>query len=243
MCVCVCVLHRVSQRQHDLRVSKILGKGFKSRDRARRDVKSWRDMIETKYPADFRKQMQLVDGLKRHFSLRKDQDVVALAVFQSIKDWVSALHMKYPGRFPNHARKAYLAVAQASGMPSSKEIRQHVSIERRASAIGIDVVVMYKQRTIFNKWFKDVSNSLVVLRGKVRSDRYPDEWYEFTRAVWLDRLVSRGSEKTRDELKDPTEWSSGKTFRKHFLEENLTRSIEKIKLLAQVIYAPVLHAY
>ena len=168
MCVCVCVLHRVSQRQHDLRVRKILGKGFKNRDRARRHVKSWRDMIETKYPADFRKQMQLVDGLKRHFSLRKDQDVVALAVFQSIKDWVSALHMKYPGRFPNHARTAYLAVAQASGMPSSKEIRQQVSIERRASAIGIDVVVMYKQRTIFNKWFNDVSSSLVVLRGKVR---------------------------------------------------------------------------
>jgi hypothetical protein len=127
-------------------------------------------------------------------------------------------------------------------MPSSKEIRQHVSIERRANAIGIDVVVLYKQRTIFNTWFKDVSNALVVLRGKVRSDRYPDEWYEFTTAAWLDRVVSRGSEKTRDKLKDPTEWSSGKTFRKHFLEENLTRSIEKIKLLAQVIYAAVFHA-
>jgi hypothetical protein len=128
-------------------------------------------------------------------------------------------------------------------MPSSKEIRQHVLIEHRSNAIGIDVIVLYKQHTIFNTWFKDVSNSLVVLRGKVRSDRYPDEWYEFTTAAWFFQVVSRGSEKTRDELKDPTEWSSGKTFRKHFLKENFTRSIEKIKLLAQVIYAAVFHAF
>ena len=107
------------------------------------------------------------------------------------------------------------------------------------NAIGIDVVVLYNQRTIFNVWFKDVSNSLVVLKGKVRSDIYPDEWYEFTTAAWLDRLVSQGSEKTRDELKDPTEWSSGKTFRKHFLEDNLTRSIHKVKSLAQAINAAV----
>ena len=84
--VCARVLHRVSQRQQSLRVNKLLGKGFKNRDRARRHVKSWRDMIEQKYPADFWKQMQLVDELKRHFSLRKDQGDVALAVFQSIKD-------------------------------------------------------------------------------------------------------------------------------------------------------------
>ena len=125
-------------------------------------------------------------------------------------------------------------------MPSSKEIKQQVSIERRANAIGIDVVVLYKQRTIFNTWFKDVSNSLVVLRGKVRSDRYPDEWYEFTTAAWLDRVVSRGSEKMRDELKDPTEWSSGKTFRKHFLEENLTRSSRSPRSLMLLLFHALL---
>ena len=36
-----------------------------------------------------------------------------------------------------------------------------------------------------------------MLRGKVRSDKYPDEWYEFICDAWLHDSVTRRSEKVR----------------------------------------------
>ena len=120
-------------------------------------------------------------------------------------------------------------------MPSSKRVSHHISIEHCTKTVGIYAVVLYNQHTVFNRRFIYFSNSLVFLQGKVSSDRCPDEWYGFTTMASLDRTVSRGSEKTHNELKDPIDWSSDKIFRKHFLEKNLTRSLAKINALVQIL--------
>ena len=79
---------------------------------------------------------------------------------------------------------------------------------------------------------------LLTLRGKTRSDKYPDEWRTFVVEHWKDPDVTRRSEKARDTYRDKDDWASKKIVNKYLLETRQGVALQKIHDAAAAKFVP-----
>ena len=100
---------------------------------------------------------------------------------------------KYYGRYPNHIRAAQQAVcaAIANACPPRK---LHVVAE----SVGATVDRLSEGRKHWSHWVGGTRESLMDLRGKIRSDSMDEAWIEFAIGIWKDN--TRRSERAKDSL-------------------------------------------
>ena len=81
--------------------------------------------------------------------------------------------------------------------------------------------------------------ALSVLRGKIRSDKHPDEWAEYIATVaWLHPDVTRGSVNMNDWVRNPNDRSDKRQYRVHWLETKMSEAVGKICALTSAAFPP-----
>ena len=107
------------------------------------------------------------------------------------------LKSKYHGRFPNDVRAAYRAVHQAVATscsdPRYKGILDTVSMQDKARLLDTSRKMLAEERDRFAHFLEGDIEHLVELRGKMRSDKFPEEWADFIVAAWLSEHCCRSS--------------------------------------------------
>ena len=99
--------------------------------------------------------------------------------------WVETLKQKFTGRYPDHARTAQRAVAQAVALKAGAH-----SMKERGKLVGLTPDMLreeYKRHTAF---FAGTVDSLIVLRATVKMTANPPEWA----AAWVLPNVARESQ-------------------------------------------------
>lgn len=151
---------------------------------------------------DALKELQLAAAVNQRMqgirTLRdKDQEAWSY-VRNSLKAFFEQLQDKYNGRYPNHIRAAQQAVcaAIANAAPPRK---LHVIAE----AVGASVDRLSEGRNHWTEWMNGDRESLMDLRGKMRSDGMPDEWVEFAVDIW--KANTRRSERSKDSVRNPND--------------------------------------
>ena len=77
--------------------------------------------------------------------------------------------------------------------------------------------------------------NIIVLRGKERSDKCPDEWLTWVGDVgWLHPEVTRAAESTWDTVRNPLDKSDEHQYRIHWLETKLSVVVDQINVLGRV---------
>ena len=142
----------------------------------------------------------------------RDRDYEAWGYIRnSLKAFFETLQDKYLGRFPNHVRAAQQAVcaAIANAAPPRK---LHVISEE----LGVSVERLSEGRKHWSDWVAGGRESLMDLRGKIRSDSMDEAWIEFAIGIWKDN--TRRSERAKDSLRNPRDRSDKTLYRVHWLE-------------------------
>ena len=65
-------------------------------------------------------------------------------------------------------------------------------------------------------------------RGKMRSDKFPEEWAEFIVETWCSDRCTRASERSSDEMRNPNTKKDPEWYRLHFLEKKILTIIDII---------------
>lgn len=148
------------------------------------------------------KQLQLAAAVNQRMqgirSMREKDQEAWTYVRNSLKAFFETLHDKYHGRYPNHIRAAQQAVcaAIANVVPPRK---LHVVSE----SVGVSVDRLSEGRKHWSQWVSGDRESIMQLRGKIRSDSMPDEWIDFAIGIWKDN--TRRSERAKDSLRNPND--------------------------------------
>ena len=123
--------------------------------------------------------------------------------------FLSSLHEKYKGRFPNDVRAAHQEVcASISATATNKSFL----VIADATGASVDALKRSQQRWI--GWIED-RGLFYELRGKERSDKMPDEYVQLAVSVWEE--VTRPSERKKDQLRPPFQ-KDGPLHAVHWLE-------------------------
>ena len=209
---------------HKAILKAIVGKGYANdesgRHLLRKHAAAIVEKIQAKAKGDLLGQMQLAEAVKRRLSpanFEPDKDLyVALAITESIRAWMKELKSKYHGRFPNEIRAAYRAVHQAVATacsdPQYKGILDKVSMQDKARLLDTSRKMLEEERDRFAHFLEGDIEHLVELRGKMRSDKFPEEWAEFIVAAWLSEHCTRESERTSDEIRNPNSKKDPSTY-------------------------------
>ena len=166
-------------------------------------------------PDDPLKQLQLAGAMNQRLQgVRdlRDRDQEAWGyVRNSLKAFFETLQERYHGRYPNQIRAAQQAVcaAIANAVPPRK---LHVI----SKEFGISVDQLSLGRKHWSAWIAGDRESLMDLRGKIRSDSMDEAWIEFAIAIWKDN--TRRSERAKDSLRNPHDKSDKVLYRVHWLE-------------------------
>jgi len=220
---------------HKAILKAIVGNGYAHDESGRRLLRMHAAAIVEKIQAtakgDLLGQMQLAEAVKRRLSpanFEPDKDLyVALAIAESIRAWMKELKSKYHGRFPNEVRAAYRAVHQAVATacsdPQYKGILDKVSTQDKARLLDTSRKMLEEERDRFAHFLEGDIEHLVELRGKMRSDKFPEEWADFIVAAWLSEHCTRESERTSDEIRNPNSKKDLSTYRIHWLELKVRR--------------------
>lgn len=136
---------------------------------------------------------QRMEGI-RHLR-EKDQEAWGY-VRNSLKAFFETLQDRYNGRYPNEVRAAQQAVcaAIANAAPPRK-------LHAISEAVGVSVDRLSEGRKHWSQWVGGDRDSIMDLRGKIRSDGMPEAWVELAVDVW--KASTRRSERTKDSVRNP----------------------------------------
>jgi hypothetical protein len=96
--------------------------------------------------------------------------------------------------------------------------------------MGISRENLYAGSDRYVDWFTGVnspvegdSQYLFDLRGKIRADKWPEEWVEFIVGSegWLSEECTREGEGSADFCKNPNDWKDGRKYRIHWIEKQM----------------------
>ena len=132
-------------------------------------------------------------------------------VRNSLKAFFAKLQDKYKGRYPNDIRAVQQGVCAAIANACPRNKLGVISDE-----LGISIEQLSKGRKHWSEWVSGDRESLVDLRGKIRSDGMDEAWIEFALDVWTSS--TRRSERAKDSLRNPNDKSDKKLYRVHWLE-------------------------
>ena len=144
-------------------------------------------------------------------SLRdKDQEAWCY-IRNSLKAFFAKLQDKYKGRYPNEVRAVQQGVcaAIANACPPNK-------LGVISAEIGVSVDRLSEGRKHWSEWVGGDRESLVDLRGKLRSDGMDEAWVEFAVDIWCSS--TRRSERAKDSLRNPNDKNDKRLYRVHWLE-------------------------
>ena len=215
-------------------ISRLIGTGFDSERTLRGHASSWIQQIEAAYPGDTWKQMQLSGAIAERLALKKnsfskahDQRAVS-AVIASLRAYYSTLKQRHRGRYPNDVRAAKMGVDQSVSIATEGH---SVSLSAIADLLGADRHCLSSARERWLSWCKGDEDLLVSFRGRVRSDRTPEEWCQFVREAWLCEDVTRASESSHDSVRNPHDKKDQASYRIHWLER---RKRDAVKLIQEL---------
>ena len=172
-------------------IDEIVGKGYghtESDERLlRMHAQEVVELILKKAGEDVLKQIELAAAVKdRLTDVNPNKDLpVALAIMESVKSWLKEIKNKFKGSFPNDIRSLYQGVHQAVSLADAK--RSDV-----ARLLGTSSHLLKEGRARFWAFIEGKIKDLVEFRGKMRSDKFPEEWAE-CRARTYTRGLQRGS--------------------------------------------------
>ena len=174
-------------------IDEIVGKGYghtESDERLLRMHAQESEVVELilkKAGEDVLKEIELAAAVKdRLTDFNPNKDLcVALAIVESVKSWLKEIKNKFKGRFPNDIRSLYQGVHQAVSLADAK--RSDV-----ARLLGTSSRLLKEGRAHFCAFIEGKIKDLVEFRGKMRSDKFPEEWAE-CRARTYTRGLQRGS--------------------------------------------------
>lgn len=115
-----------------------------------------------------------------------------------LKAFFEKLRDAYSGRYPNYIRTAQQAVCSvvANAVPTRK---LHVVQE----AVGVPVERLSEGRRHWADWVSGDRESLMDLRGKIRSDSMDETWIELAVNIWKSNTCR--SERAKDRLRNPSD--------------------------------------
>lgn len=196
-----------------------LGSGYTARNISSgcfaQHVRALETQIIQLAPDDPLKQLQLGAAINQRLQgIRdlRDRDQEAWGYIRnSLKAFFETLQDKYNGRYPNHIRAAQQAVCAA--IANACPPRKLLVI---ADSVGANVERLSEGRKHWSQWVDGTSESLMDLRGKIRSDSMDEEWIDFAIGIWKDN--ARRSERAKDSLRNPRDKSDRVLYRVYWLE-------------------------
>ena len=166
-------------------------------------------------PDDPLKQLQLAGAMNQRLQgVRdlRDRDQEAWGYIRnSLKAFFEKIQDRFNGRYPNQIRAAQQAVCAAIG---NKVPPRKLSVV--ADAVGVPVQQLALGRKHWSEWCNGDTDTIMELRGKVRSDAMNEEWISFAVSVRTDN--TRRSERAKDSLRNPRDKSDKVLYRVHWLE-------------------------
>ena len=181
------------------------------------------ELILKKAGEDVLKQIELAAAVKdRLTDVNPNKDLpVALAIVESVKSWLKEIKNKFKGRFPNDIRSLYQGVHQAVSLADAK-------FSDVARVLGTSSRLLKEGRARFWAFIEGKVKDLVEFRGKMRSDKFPEEWAEFIVETWCSDRCTRASERSSDEMRNPNTKKDPEWYRLHFLEKKILTIIDII---------------
>ncbi len=181
------------------------------------------------------KLVQVLKALSERFSPKSaDYGPIDSAIVESGKDCIVGLRERYNGRYPNEVRaffhSAFTLVASHKHGTSYAEIGKRLNINPRHLSDG---------HARWSEYYMTggLSSSLVVWRGKERSDKAPEVWNIWVREVaWLHDTITRVSESTYDSMRNPHNHRDKQRYRYHWLE---TKRWSALTLWAGTIFRTI----
>ena len=111
------------------------------------------------------------------------------SIVESVKSWLKEIKNKFKGRFPNDIRSLYQGVHQAVSLADAK-------YSDVARVLGTSSRLLKEGRARFWAFIEGKVKDLVEFRGKMRSDKFPEEWAEFIVETWCSDRCTRASERS-----------------------------------------------
>jgi hypothetical protein len=90
-----------------------------------------------------------------------------------------------------------------------------------ARVLGTSSRLLKEGRARFWAFIEGKVKDLVEFRGKMRSDKFPEEWAEFIVETWCSDRCTRASERSSDEMRNPNTKKDPEWYRLHFLEKKI----------------------
>jgi cell division septum initiation protein DivIVA len=183
-------------------IDEIVGKGYGHTESGERLLRMHAqevvELILKKAGEDVLKQIELAAAVKdRLTDVNPNKDLpVALAIVESVKSWLKEIKNKFKGRFPNDIRSLYQGVHQAVSLADAK-------YSDVARVLGTSSRLLKEGRARFWAFIEGKVKDLVEFRGKMRSDKFPEEWAEFIVETWCSDRCTRASERSSDEMRNP----------------------------------------
>jgi len=184
------------------------------------------ELILKKAGEDVLKQIELAAAVKdRLTDVNPNKDLpVALAIVESVKSWLKEIKNKFKGRFPNDIRSLYQGVHQAVSLADAK-------YSDVARVLGTSSRLLKEGRARFSAFIEGKVKDLVEFRGKMRSDKFPEEWAEFIVETWCSDRCTRASERSSDEMRNPNTKKDPEWYRLHFLEKKILTIIGSTRVV------------
>ena len=183
-----------TRARHQPTITALVGEGFQSDCTLRRHASEWVKKITAAFPDDTRKQVQLAQSIAERLALQKrayrcspGSAKAADSIVDSLQYFFSHLRAKYHGRYPNDVRATFHAVSMVISLSGK------ASLASRARLVGVPRSHLYAG---LHRWKKYIqrNSAMSVLRGRIRSDKIPDEHMSWIVNVgWLHPDVTRAA--------------------------------------------------
>ena len=197
-----------------------------------------------------RKQVQLAVAVAHRLNVQKitedaEAREVQLGLFYSIKEFYEDIQDKNPGRFVNLDRAAHMTTNAIVGHQAYEGPK--VSGRAKERQLGIKRDSLYEGADRYIDWFLDKSTCLdgdreylFALRGKIRADKWADEWLEFIVGDegWLSEECTRAGEGSADYCKNPKNWKDGTQYRIHWIEKQMQTIVGIIQKKGEKKFPP-----
>ena len=153
-------------------------------------------------------------------------------IIESLQLFYYTIRSNYAGRYPNDVRAAWHAVNMAVSISGKS------SLISRSRVLGVKVGYLEAGRARWES-FVDKETPISILRGKIRSDKHPDEWVDWiTNVAWLLPEVTRGAVNMNDWVRNPNARSDKRQYRVHWLETKVAEAVQKIQGLGTRAFPP-----
>ena len=224
-------------KQHQA-IDELVGTGFTSDRTLRRHADMWCSRIQAEYDGDTKKQVMLATAvaerlaLKAHSARTPAEQRAVNSIIASLQHFYETVRSRYAGRYPNDVRAVWSAVNMVVSISGKS------SLVARGRILGVKPAHLARGKARWES-FIDSGTQLSVLRGKIRSDKHPEEWTEWiTTVAWLLPEVSRGAVNKNDWVRNPNDRSDKRQCRVHWLETKVEEAVAKIWDLGRRAFPP-----